>query len=182
MSTEGREFIKRVDAATDEAMRRLDDDLIAAVHGRLGDGLSDVQARILIRLDRDEADWLDDAEVYRAQGDTDRARGIADMLDDLGVPWEPSWETASDRAVMSRSLARLEDGGFVERRNLNGDAYSGDRPAHHRTTHVRLTEAGRDLAGQLQEVASTVAYRWEYDKAERLTEEESRSEDVSREG
>jgi hypothetical protein len=60
-----------------------------------------------------------------------------------GVEWYPSrWAdrwTPADRAVVSRALRRLEQRGFVERKNERTG-----QPG--RTTNVRLTDRGREVA------------------------------------
>jgi hypothetical protein len=63
-----------------------------------------------------------------------------------GVEWHPGrymddW-TPADRAVFSRSLRRLEQRGLVERKNER----TGEST---RTTNVRLTDRGREVAKRL---------------------------------
>jgi DNA-binding HxlR family transcriptional regulator len=70
-------------------------------------------------------------------------RGLLARVRSWGVDWSPSrgqasW-TPADRAVVSRALRRLEQGGLVERKNEQ----TGN-PA--RTTNVRLTARGREGA------------------------------------
>lgn len=68
------------------------------------------------------------------------------------MPWQERGEAFSsvERASVSRTLARLERRGLILRQNtLRGSGagtgkarHSADEP-HNRTTHVRITDAGR---------------------------------------
>jgi hypothetical protein len=76
-------------------------------------------------------------------------RGQHDLLARVqywGVEWYPRqwlerW-TPADRAVFSRALRRLEQRGLVERKNARTVESTC-------TTHVRLTERGREVAKRL---------------------------------
>ena len=98
-----------------------------------GNGLSWAQRDILVYL------W-EETQRYEAHGDRgrDQARG-------WGIPWRPSRIyrdlTRSDRAAISRSIRRMEERGLLYRLN----DWSGKR----RTTHVRLTPAGRHIGKRL---------------------------------
>jgi hypothetical protein len=69
--------------------------------------------------------------------------GLLARVREWGVEWHPSlWNdtwTPTDRAVLSRALRRLEQRGLVERKNERTGKST-------RTTHVRLTERGREVA------------------------------------
>jgi DNA-binding PadR family transcriptional regulator len=76
----------------------------------------------------------------------DHSHGLLARVQEWGVDWDPSrgqdsW-TPTDRAVVSRALRRLEQRGLVERKNEQTD-----NPA--RTTNVRLTARGREVANRL---------------------------------
>jgi DNA-binding MarR family transcriptional regulator len=59
-----------------------------------------------------------------------------------GVKWKTGTTTRVRDASLSRALRRLEQRGYVKRQNQ----VSGDDPEYkHRTTHVKLTDAGREL-------------------------------------
>ena len=112
--------------------------------------LSTEQKRILI--------WL--LEQYET-GNSDR--------NGWGVPWRTSG-TASDRAVLSRSISRLEARGLVLRQNIwrgtegpeHANPYDGrlttswgirpnkSIPPPKRTTHLTLTTEGLEIAHALK--------------------------------
>ena len=85
----------------------------------------------------DRAAWR---ETNRERGELDRFGVRHDLEGWLGYP--PS---ASDSAVFSRTLRQMEDRGLVERVSRWGGR---------RTTHLRLTPAGRRLARELAEEES----------------------------
>jgi hypothetical protein len=116
------------------------------------EGLSGQQERFLVRL----------LKVYRDLEAPGR-------LTEQGSRELPIWGVRSghlrdgaprsESASVSRMLRRLEDRRLIERRNQSaGDRYSPeiDRPelkgrVQHRTTHVKLTPKGRELAEWLTE-------------------------------
>ena len=107
---------------------------------RLSDQQADFLCWLLVAY-RDLPDEL--AALHRRQ------------VDHMGVPVGrlPKGTSRAESASMSRALRRLEDRGLIERRNwLAGLAF---RPAgqfndgNRRTTHVRLTAEGWDLAERL---------------------------------
>lgn len=86
------------------------------------------------------------------------------QLEEWGVKLKnlPRGADRSRSASRSRMLRRLEERGLVERRNRSsGDRYSEDPEdtlevreelglVQHRTTHVRFTEKGREVAERLE--------------------------------
>lgn len=115
--------------------------------------LSDFQRQILIALARAYN------TIEREGNDFDRHQ-----LGIWGVKWRPHGKgncvTTIDRASVSRTLRRLEERGLVRRRNqISGDRFEPDRlptgekplppPDNHRTTHVQLTDEGREEAENL---------------------------------
>ncbi len=113
----------------------------------MGRGFGRIQARILVA-------------VWRAT-----EAGFAERC--WGVPWGrllPPNRSRSFCAAVSRALKRLEDRGLVRRRNkLSGDKHQqpvefagrvripDPPPAHHRSTHVLLTDEGLAIARTLAE-------------------------------
>jgi DnaB-like helicase N terminal domain len=102
-------------------------------------GLSRLQKDIL----RDV--WEETVRVERVL-ETKGMTGLLARVQYWGIEWYPSrghdrW-TPTDRAVVSRALRRLEQRGLVERKNE-----CTGQPG--RTTNVRLTERGREIAKQL---------------------------------
>jgi hypothetical protein len=109
--------------------------------------LSRLQKTILRYLRDETADW---ERYFQVHGEHD---GLV-WLQHWGCPWSPryiryttqgdttTW-TPTDRAVFSRALHRLEQRGLVERKN--------DRTGmSRRTTTVRLTKRGREIAKRLR--------------------------------
>ena len=88
------------------------------------------------------------AETYRLETALEARgqRGLLARVQDWGVDWAPTrWAdpwTPADRAVISRALRRLEQRGLVERKN---EVTNTPR----RTTNVRLTDRGREVAKRL---------------------------------
>ena len=122
----------------------------------MGRGLSELQKQILRSLRQSEI------EASLSLSDYGKS-----LLRVWGVPWSAVKTRRSSRSqasAHSRALYRLEQRKLVERRNQNsGDRYCPERsegfdgtiverepiPEHHRTTNVRLTDAGRNLADEL---------------------------------
>ena len=115
----------------------------------MGRGLSELQERILC--------WLLQATVeVETHGHPIQQRDLAYF----GIPWRPSkgqkaW-TATDRAVFSRAISRLEARRLIIRQNIaSGTPGIGrarltvDEPPPLRTTHLKLTDTGREVAERL---------------------------------
>jgi len=95
--------------------------------------LSQLQRRILCWL-------LDMTERIETDGnDFDQ-----NTLKHWGVKWNPRREKRSHSVILSRSLRRLETRDLVARTNDWGTG------THHRTTHAKLTELGREVANKLR--------------------------------
>jgi hypothetical protein len=98
----------------------------------------------LSRLQRDVLTWAwRETVALEASGDS--------TVRIWGVRWHPEPQTPAGRAVLSRALRRLEERRLVVRKNqaTNGMDTTTGRRLRWRTTHVLLTEAGRDLAQRL---------------------------------
>jgi uncharacterized protein YfaT (DUF1175 family) len=79
-------------------------------------------------------------ERVRAAGTDDQQAWLAAWGMPLRQRHGPDW-TRADSAILSRSLARLEERGLIIRRNAVSE--------RNRTTHILLTEAGREVAKRL---------------------------------
>ena len=101
--------------------------------------LSQLQ-KVLLEVVWDETRRLE--TTLEARGE----QGLLARVRCWGVEWYPSrWldgSTPADRAVVSRALRRLEQRGLVERKNQRTG-----KPG--RTTNVRLTDRGREIAKRL---------------------------------
>lgn len=106
--------------------------------------LSQYQKRIL--------QWvLEQTEWYETNGNEFLRGEVAHW----GVSWHDGVRrTNAENASLSRSLCRLEERGLVQRRNhVSGDPHGtigwDGHERHTRTTHVRLTKVGREVAKRL---------------------------------
>ncbi len=106
--------------------------------------LSQQQAEFLV--------WLLEGYQERPDAETPLRRRMDTYL---GVPIGrlPKGTSRSESASQSRMLRRLEDRGLIERRSFPGGLQflpAGQwQEGHRRTTHVRLTAEGYDLAERL---------------------------------